>query len=279
MDDVARAMTTFGELGIWRGAALVDGAFAARAEELGYGTLWLGGSPGGDLAVVDPLLEATANLVVATGILNIWQDDARSAAAAFHRIEKLFPGRFVLGIGAGHREASADYRTPYQALVDYLDVLAAEGVPQEQTVLAALGPKVLRLAADRTAGAHPYLTSPEHTRSAREILGDGVLLAPEQKIVLDEDAARGRELGRKTVDFYLRLQNYVANLRRLGFDDADLERPGSDRLVDVLAVHGDGDAVAAGVRAHLDAGADHVAVQALGDDPWPALEAVAQRLL
>ncbi|MGV7903872.1 LLM class F420-dependent oxidoreductase, partial [Mycobacterium kansasii] len=128
-----------------------------------------------------------------------------------------------------HREASADYRTPYQALVDYLDVLTVEGVPQERTVLAALGPKVLRLAADRTAGAHPYLTSPEHTRSAREILGDGVLLAPEQKIVLDEDAARGRELGRKTVDFYLRLQNYVANLRRLGFDDADLERPGSDR--------------------------------------------------
>lgn len=276
---VAPAMTTLGTVGIWRGATLVDGAFAARAEELGYGTLWLGGSPGGDLAVVDPLLDATENLVVATGILNIWQDDARSAAAAFHRIETKYPGRFVLGIGAGHREASADYRTPYQALVDYLDVLAAEGVPRAQTVLAALGPKVLRLAADRTAGAHPYLTSPEHTRSAREILGDGVLLAPEQKIVLDEDDARGRELGRRTVKFYLGLQNYVANLRRLGFDDADVEKPGSDRLVDVLAVHGDGDAVAAGVRAHLDAGADHVAVQALDDDPWPALEAVAQRLL
>ncbi|MCA0158886.1 LLM class F420-dependent oxidoreductase [Tsukamurella sp. M9C] len=272
-------MTTLGRLGIWRGATLVDGAFAARAEELGYGTLWLGGSPGGDLAVVDPLLDATEDLVVATGILNIWQDDARSAAAAFHRIETKYPGRFVLGIGAGHREASADYRTPYQALVDYLDVLAAEGVPKEQTVLAALGPKVLRLAADRTAGAHPYLTSPEHTRSAREILGDGVLLAPEQKVVLDEDDARGRELGRRTVKFYLGLQNYVANLRRLGFDEADVEKPGSDRLVDVLAVHGDGDAVAAGVRAHLDAGADHVAVQALDDDPWPALEAVAQRLL
>ncbi|VDR37441.1 methylenetetrahydromethanopterin reductase [Tsukamurella paurometabola] len=278
MGGVARAMTTVGELGIWRGATQVDGAFATRAEELGYGTLWLGGSPGGDLAVVDPLLEATRNLVVATGILNIWQDDARAAAAAFHRIEKLFPGRFVLGIGAGHREATADYRTPYQALVDYLDVLAAEGVPAERTVLAALGPKVLRLAADRTAGAHPYLTSPEHTRRAREILGAGVLLAPEQKVVLDEDDARGRETGRKTVDFYLRLRNYVANLRRLGFDDADLERPGSDRLIDVLAVHGDGDAIAAGVRAHLDAGADHVAVQALGDDPWPALEAIAQRL-
>lgn len=276
---VAPAMTTLGTVGIWRGATLVDGAFAARAEELGYGALWLGGSPGGDLAVVDPLLDATENLVVATGILNIWQDEARSAAAAFHRIEKKYPGRFVLGIGAGHREASADYRTPYQALVDYLDVLGAEGVPKEQTVLAALGPKVLRLAADRTAGAHPYLTSPEHTRSAREILGDEVLLAPEQKVVLDEDDARGRELGRKTVKFYLGLQNYVANLRRLGFGDADVEKPGSDRLVDVLAVHGDGDAIAAGVRAHLDAGADHVAVQALDDDPWPALEAVAQRLL
>nr|WP_244881158.1 LLM class F420-dependent oxidoreductase [Tsukamurella pseudospumae] len=265
-------------MGIWRGATQVDGAFADRAERLGYGTVWLGGSPGGDLAVVDALLEATENLVVATGILNIWQDDARSAAAAFHRIDKLHPGRFVLGIGAGHREATADYRTPYQALVDYLDVLAAEGVPKEQTVLAALGPKVLRLAADRTAGAHPYLSTPDHTRQAREILGVGVLLAPEQKIVLDEDDARGRATGRRTVEFYLGLRNYVANLRRLGFDDADLAKPGSDRLVDVLAVHGDGDAVAAGVRAHLDAGADHVAVQALGDDPWPALEAVAHRL-
>lgn len=271
-------MTNLGRLGIWRAATQADGAFAARAERAGYGTVWLGGSPGGDLAVADPLLEATENLVVATGILNIWQDDARSAAKAFRRIEETHPGRFVLGIGAGHREATADYRTPYQALVDYLDVLAAEGVPKEQTVLAALGPKVLRLAADRTAGAHPYLTTPEHTRRAREILGAGVLLAPEQKVVLDEDDARGREIGRKTVNFYLGLQNYVANLRRLGFDDADVEKPGSDRLVDVLAVHGDGDAIAAGVRAHLDAGADHVAVQALGDDPWPALEAIAQRV-
>ncbi len=271
-------MTTLGRIGIWRAATQADGAFAARAEQLGYGTVWLGGSPGGDLAVVDPLLAATEELVVATGILNIWQDDARSAAAAYHRIEALFPGRFVLGIGAGHREATADYRTPYQALVDYLDVLAAEGVPAERTVLAALGPKVLRLAADRTAGAHPYLTTPEHTRRARELVGDGVLLAPEQKVVLELDEARAREIGRGTVDFYLRLRNYVANLRRLGFDDADLERPGSDRLVDALAVRGDGDAIAAGVRAHLDAGADHVAVQALGDDPWPALEAIAHRL-
>ncbi|WP_019200614.1 LLM class F420-dependent oxidoreductase [Tsukamurella sp. 1534] len=271
-------MSVLGDLGIWRASTLVDGAFARRAEELGYGAIWLGGSPGGDLAVVDPLLEATSNLTVATGILNIWQDDARSAAAAFHRIEALHPGRFLLGIGAGHREASADYRTPYQALVEYLDVLQAEGVPAARTVLAALGPKVLRLAADRTAGAHPYLTTPEHTRRAREILGDGVLLAPEQKVVLDDDPARGRETGRRTVDFYLGLQNYVANLRRLGFDDDDVAKPGSDRLIDVLAVHGDGDALAAGVRAHLDAGADQVTVQALGEDPWPALEAIAQRL-
>lgn len=271
-------MTTLGSVGIWRNATQVDGAFAQRAERLGYGAVWLGGSPGGDLAVVDELLDATQRLTVVTGILNIWQDSATSAAAAVHRIEAANPGRFILGIGAGHREATADYRTPYQALVEYLDVLRAEGVPQEQTVLAALGPKVLRLSADRTAGAHPYLTTPEHTRQAREILGDGVLLAPEQKVVLDLDDDRGRQLGRRTVDFYLGLRNYVANLRRLGFDEADVERPGSDRLVDALAVHGDGDTVAAGVRAHLDAGADHVAVQVLDEDPWPALEAIAQRL-
>lgn len=271
-------MTNLGRLGIWRAATQVDGDFAKRAEATGYGAVWLGGSPGGDLAVVDEALGATENLAVATGILNIWQDTPAAAAKAFHRIEAAFPGRFLLGIGAGHREATAEYRSPYQALVDYLDGLRAEGVPAEQIVLAALGPKVLRLSAERTAGAHPYLTTPEHTRRAREILGAGVLLAPEQKVVLDADDERGRATGRKTVKFYLGLQNYVANLRRLGYTDADVESPGSDRLVDALAVHGDGDAVAAGVRAHLDAGADHVVVQALGDDPWPALEAIAQRL-
>lgn len=272
-------MTNLGSLGIWRASTQVDGAFAAKAEGLGYGAVWLGGSPGGDLAIADELLEATETLQVATGILNIWQDTPASAAKAFHRIEQAHPGRFLLGIGAGHREATAEYRSPYQALVDYLDALAAEGVPSDRIVLAALGPKVLRLAADRTAGAHPYLTTPEHTRRAREILGAGPLLAPEQKVVLDADDTRGRETGRKTVKFYLGLRNYVANLQRLGYEDADVASPGSDRLIDALAVHGDGDVVAAGVRAHLDAGADHVVVQALGEDPWPALEAIAQRLL
>ncbi|ADG79794.1 Putative F420-dependent oxidoreductase OS=Tsukamurella paurometabola (strain ATCC 8368 / DSM/ CCUG 35730 / CIP 100753 / JCM 10117 / KCTC 9821 / NBRC 16120/ NCIMB 702349 / NCTC 13040) OX=521096 GN=Tpau_3207 PE=4 SV=1 [Tsukamurella paurometabola] len=272
-------MTNLGKLGIWRAATQADGDFARRAEALGYGAVWLGGSPGGDLAVAEQALDATENLTVATGILNIWQDTPASAAQAFHRIERAHPGRFLLGIGAGHREATAEYRSPYRALVDFLDGLAGEGVPSDRIVLAALGPKVLTLAADRTAGAHPYLTTAEHTRQARRILGDGPLLAPEQKVVLDEDDARGRETGRKTVTFYLGLRNYVANLQRLGYSDADVQSPGSDRLIDVLAVHGDGDAIAAGVRAHLDAGADHVVVQALGADPWPALEAIAQRLL
>jgi len=146
-------------------------------------------------------------------------------------------------------------------------------------VLAALGPKVLRLAAERTAGAHPYLTTPEHTRRARETLGDGPILAPEQKVVLDEDPARARALGRKTAGLYFGLKNYVTNFKRLGFTDEDVQGEGSDALIDALVAHGDAAAVTARLSAHLEAGADHVAVQVLtgqGEDPRPALRAVAE---
>ncbi len=271
-------MTHLGRFGIWTHFSAISPEFAAEVEGLGYGAVWAGGSPGGDLGFVDAALAATNSLVVATGIVNIWKDGAASIGAAHRRIVDHFPDRFLLGVGAGHREATQEYVHPYGALVAYLDGLDAAGVPAAERVLAALGPKVLRLAGKRTAGAHPYLTTPEHTRVAREILGAGPLLAPEQKVVLDTDVDRARATGRRTVKFYLGLANYRANLLRLGFTEEDLAGEGSDRLVDALAVHGDAETVAAGIRAHLDAGADHVAIQVLGADPASGYRALADVL-
>lgn len=268
-----------GKLGIWRYHANVDAKFAAEAEKLGYGAIWLGGSPSaGDLASVDDLLAATESLVIATGIVNIWQDEPASIAKVYERIAGKYPDRFLLGVGAGHREATKEYKKPYAALVDYLDGLDAAGVPVGGRALAALGPKVVKLSGDRTAGAHPYLTTPEHTRDTREILGAGKLLAPEHKVVLGTDAAEARAIGRNTVKYYLGLSNYVANLRKLGFTDADLEGEGSDHLIDALALHGDAETIARGLSAHLDAGADQVVVQVLNEDPWPAYRALASEL-
>jgi probable F420-dependent oxidoreductase len=269
-----------GKLGIWRYHANVDAKFAAEAEKLGYGAIWLGGSPSGDdLASVDDLLAATDSLVIATGIVNIWQDDPASIAKVYERIAAKYPDRFLLGVGAGHREATKEYKKPYAALVEYLDGLDAAGVPVAGRALAALGPNVVALSGERTAGAHPYLTTPEHTRSTREILGAGKLLAPEHKVVLSTDPAEARAIGRNTVKYYLGLSNYVANLRKLGFTDADLEGEGSDRLIDELALHGDAATIARGLSAHLEAGADQVVVQVLNEDPWPAYRALASELL
>jgi probable F420-dependent oxidoreductase len=173
-------------------------------------------------------------------------------------------GRFVLGIGAGHPEHTQEYRKPYDALVDYLDELDAAMVPTSRRVLAALGPRVLRLAAERSAGAHPYLTTPEHTAEARELVGPSVFLAPEHKVVLTTDPAEARAVGREVVGFYLGLRNYVNNWLRLGFTEDDVRKPGSDRLIDAVVAYGTPDAIAARVNEHLEAGADHVAIQVLG---------------
>jgi probable F420-dependent oxidoreductase len=268
---------SIGTLGVWAHYSALDASLVGELEALGYGAVWLGGSPGGDLALVDELLAATEHLVVATGIVNIWQDDAASIAQAHRRITAAFPGRFLLGVGVGHPEATTDYSHPYANLVEYLDELDAAGVPKDERALAALGPKVLRLAADRSAGAHPYLVTPEHTREARAIMGAGVLLAPEQKVVLETDPVRAREIGRPPVRKpYLGLRNYVSNLKRLGWSDADLADGGSDALIDALAVHGDATAVAARLREHIDAGADHVAVQLLTEEGADRLEGYRQ---
>jgi probable F420-dependent oxidoreductase len=268
-----------GTVGVWRHPSELTPEMAAEVEALGYGAIWLGGSPGGDLSVVENVLDETDRIAVATGIVNVWKDDAATIGADYHRITARHPGRFLLGLGIGHPEATQEYQRPYAKLVSYLDELDDLKVPADGRVLAALGPRVLQLAAERTAGAHPYLVTPEHTRWARQILGEGPLLAPDQKVVLETDPERARAIARPRVEHpYLGLTNYLSNLRRLGFTDADFADGGSDALVDALVVHGDADTLARGVTAHLDAGADHVAVQALGPDPLPALRALAGSL-
>ena len=270
-----------GRYGIWAGGAQLSPELAATIEQLGYGAVWIGGSPPADLELPESLLAATDHLVVATGIVNMWGSPAAEVATSYHRVAQRYPNRFLLGVGIGHPEASGQYRKPYATIVEYLDELDAGGVPVDGRVLAALGPKVLAVARDRTAGAHPYLTTPHHTREARGILGDGPLLAPEQKVVLDTDVERARAIGRdKVSNPYLKLTNYRNNLLREGFTEQDLDTA-SDALVDALAIHGDAATVAAGLTAHLDAGADHVCAQILvsdGAEYVPALTSLAGAL-
>jgi probable F420-dependent oxidoreductase len=250
---------------------------AKEIEALGYGAVWVGGSPPAELDWVEPLLEQTARLQVATGIVNIWTAAAKPVSESFYRIDNAYPGRFLLGIGVGHPEAHTEYRKPYDALVEYLDQLDEYGVPVNRRVVAALGPRVLKLAARRSAGAHPYLTTPEHTAQARELMGPSAFLAPEHKVVLTTDAEQARAIGRKALDIYFNLTNYVSNWKRLGFTDEDVARPGSDRLIDALVAHGTTEAIAARLNEHLDAGADHVAIQVLtgADKLVPALAELA----
>lgn len=250
---------------------------ARDIEALGYGAVWVGGSPPAELDWVEPILAATTTLQVATGIVNIWSAPAEPVAESFHRIEAAYPGRFLLGLGVGHREAVSEYRKPYDALVEYLDRLDDYGVPADRRVLAALGPRVLGLSAQRGAGAHPYLTTPEHTAGARDLLGRAAFLAPEHKVVLTTDTEQARAVGRKALGIYLNLANYLNNWRRLGFTDDDITHPGSDRLVDALVTYGTPEQIAARLGEHLDAGADHVAVQVLtGPEKLvPALAALA----
>jgi probable F420-dependent oxidoreductase len=239
---------------------------AKDIEALGYGSVWVGGSPPAELAWVEPILEATTTLQVATGIVNIWSDAAKPVAESFHRIDRAYPGRFLLGIGVGHPEAITEYRKPYDALAEYLDQLDEFGVPANRRVVAALGPQVLKLSARRSAGAHPYLTTPEHTAQARELMGPSAFLAPEHKAVLTTDPERARAVARKLLPVYFNLANYRNNWKRLGFSEEETTFPGSDRLIDALVAYGSPEAIAARLKEHLDAGADHVPVQVLTKD-------------
>jgi probable F420-dependent oxidoreductase len=266
-----------GRYGVFVSGPVLTAERARILESLGYGTVWQGGSPPADLSHVEAILGATSTIKVATGIVNVWTADAAHVARSYHRIEAAQPGRFLLGIGVGHPEVIAGYRSPYQALADYLDVLDAEGVPAGRRILAALGPRVLRLAATRTAGAHPYLVTPEHSRQARAILDEGKLLAPEQRLVLEADPTRARALGRPSVQPLLGLSNYTANLQRLGFTPEDLAGEGSDRLIDALVASGDDAAIRQRLDEHHQAGADHVAIQLIAE-PGADLDAGFRRL-
>jgi probable F420-dependent oxidoreductase len=267
MTGAASLKPDLGRFGAWLPTRSITPELADQIESLGYGAAWIGGSPDADLGWVDPALAKTTSLQLATGIVNIWTAPAPTVAESFQRIESAHPGRFLLGIGAGHREHTQEYTKPYDALVTYLDELDAAMVPTSRRVLAALGPRVLRLSAERSAGAHPYLTTPEHTAKARELVGSSVFLAPEHKVVLTADRDEARAIGRRYLEHYLGLSNYVNNWLRLGFTHNDVRKPGSDKLVDAVVAYGTPDAIAQRLNEHLEAGADHVAIQVL--DGWP----------
>ncbi|MFI5609111.1 TIGR03620 family F420-dependent LLM class oxidoreductase [Amycolatopsis sp. NPDC051903] len=273
-----------GRYGAWLNPSLDEQtrkALTVEAEKLGYGTAWfgLGARSAGDLRFFEEVLDATEHIVVATAIVNMWTNDAGRVAEAYHRITHRHGDRFLLGVGVGHPESVAAYESPYAKMVGYLDRLDAEGVPADARVLAALGDRSLELAGTRTRGAHPYLVAPAHTAHARAVLGAGPLLAPEHKVVVAEDRVAARAIGRPFVHRpYLGLRNYVNNLRRLGFTEADVSGEGSDRLIDALVLHGAPAAVRAGLDEHFTAGADHVGVHVLGPDPLTGYRRLAEVL-
>jgi probable F420-dependent oxidoreductase len=248
---------------------------AAELEGLGYGAIWVPDATGRDPFVHSTLLlGATAHLTVGTGVASIYGRHPMAMNGAWRTLSDAFPGRFVLGLGVSHQPMvegllGKTYGSPLAAMRDYLDrmdnAIYVAPLPAEppRRVLAALGPKMLGLAAERADGAHPYNVPPEHTAQARDILGPGKLLAPEQAVLLETDAAEARRIARQYIAVYLDLPNYMNNLRRFGITDADIADGGSRRLVDMLIAWGDVDDIRARVQAHLDAGADHVAIQAL----------------
>jgi probable F420-dependent oxidoreductase len=265
-----------GRFGIWSsglryGDREANLAAVATLESAGFATLWVPGGRGGDVfGDVERLLDATQGMHVATGILNVWAHAADETAAGTHRLRQRYGDRFLLGLGVSHgplvESLGHDYTAPLAHMRGYLDELAAaeHPVPPAGMVLAALGPKMLDLAAQRTAGAHPYFVPPDHTAFARERLGPGPLLAVEQAVVFETDPVVARAIARKHVENYLGLPNYTGNLLRLGLvGEADLAGGGSDRLVDLVVAWGDDAAITNRLQEHLDAGADHVCVQVL----------------
>jgi probable F420-dependent oxidoreductase len=271
-----------GRIGIWTSwRALGEehaGEAAALVERLGYGTFWLGGSP--RLPSLRPLLEATERIVVATSIVNVWAYEPAELAAEYAELEREFPDRVLVGIGIGHPEATSDYSKPLTALREFLDGLDAADppLPRDRRCLAALRPKALALSAERSLGTLPYFVPVSHTAAVRAQLGPGVLVAPELAYALDDDEERARATAREYARLYLGLSNYTNNLLQYGFSQQDIEGTGSAQLLDAVVPHGSLEKIVDVARAHLAAGADHVALQALGEPgiprrSWSALAA------
>jgi probable F420-dependent oxidoreductase len=268
--------------GIWAhqlryGDSSVAAELAAELDELGYSALWIP-DVGGDVAsAIETLLGATSRTTIATGILNIWMHEPAGVAARRAGWSDDWKARFLLGLGVSNQPLidhnnPGRYTKPYSKMVEYLDGLDAAEVPwpSDARVLAALGPRMLQLAADRTAGAHPYFVPPEHVVVAREVLGPDAIIAVEQAVVIDTDPATARAAARKHTAVYTNLPNYTNNLRRFGYGDDDFANAGSDRLVDAIVAWGSLDTIATRVQAMRDAGATHVCIQAMrADDETP----------
>lgn len=289
-----------GPIGIWTNT--LDAQPAAKAQEaarelerLGYAAIWFPESVRREaLSNAGLLLAATGRIVVATGIANIYARDAMTMAAGQKTLAEAYPGRFLLGLGVSHQPnveqvRGHTYGKPVATMRAYLEAMSkapyqsVEPAEKPTTILAALGPNMLKLAAEQTSGAHPYFVPVEHTRQARKALGPNAMLAPEQAVVLETDADRARAIARGHTTHYLRLTNYVNNMRRLGYTEADVTGGGSDRLVDDIVAWGDLNTVTSRIRAHLDAGADHVCVQVITEDqralPMEEWTALAGQLL
>jgi probable F420-dependent oxidoreductase len=270
-----------GRIGIWHSRSKGGPGVAAEIEALGYGAFWLGGSPSVEQARA--YVEASTTIPVITGILNVWQHDPADVAREHAKLTADHPDRFVLGIGIGHPEATSDYTRPLTTMRDFFDGLdAAETpVPKEQRLAAALGPKMLDLAKERSLGTHPYFIDVQHTRFARERVGPGTLVAPEVAVVIEEDPETARKLAREYAALYLGLRNYTGNLLKFGYTERDFEGGGSDRLIDTVIPHGSAGKVAEAIHAHFEAGADHVCLQPLGhgDEPLEDFRALAAALI
>ncbi|MGH2896451.1 MAG: LLM class F420-dependent oxidoreductase [Solirubrobacteraceae bacterium] len=265
---VGMELGTFGVWTAYRGIGEENaGEAAALVADLGFGTFWLGGSP--RLSAVRPLLEADASLSVATGIVNVWTYEPEDLAREYSELSPQFGDRLLVGIGIGHPEATSDYTRPLASTRAFLEGIdAAPGgwdpIPPDRRALAALGPKMLDLCRERSRGTLTYFVGPNHTRAARERLGDGPLIATELACVLDTDPESARAAGRRYAEMYLGLSNYTGNLLRHGFSEDDIANGGSDRLIDTIVPHGTAEDIAAAAREHLDAGADHVCLQPVG---------------
>ncbi|MSW05767.1 MAG: TIGR03620 family F420-dependent LLM class oxidoreductase [Actinobacteria bacterium] len=280
-----------GRIGVWSGvfdahpmSAVQDAC--VEIEAMGYSTVWLPEAVGRDpFVVAGACLAATSTLRLATGIANIYARDPMTTVACQRTLAEAYPGRFMLGLGVSHhhlveRLRKHDYSKPLAYMQEYLKAMdeamfVAVGPDEDPgRVIAALGPKMLKTAATQCTGAHPYLTTPEHTLRAREVMGEGALLAPEQMVVVETDPEKARSVGRKSLAIYLRAPNYQRNLLTLGFDESDWADPNnaSDRLVDGLIAWGTPEQIKVRVDAHLAAGADHVCIQTLRDDTTMPLD-------